>query len=374
MISQIHPDSSIGLKKLTDADLGIGTSHQTHIGLFEETFNFIDDNHESISSQLIYSNNSYEVLAFFDYIKNPNGTYRSPKIRKGKNEELYINNKKLNSVVREIRTIANKEKDLEWYLLWFGLDTKELIFFLFNDSSHEFLELKNELRYVGKNIIFTQKHTSFDYLVKYLNSKFENLNISYFQELEQSVLSGVDKVKSRIVKAPGDLEKTRKRTKETGELGERILNEYFVIEKAKKRIYDFEWANNNNKESGEPYDFKIIRNDRKIIYVDAKSTRFDEANQPVHISANELKFIRENQEAYHIYRLYSIYDIPSMIICENIYKVAEIFLPHFELFKSSLKKEHKRLSVSGTSLSIPVDADFLNFSDGFIFPFQMNQT
>ena len=33
MISQIHPDSSIGLKKLTDADLGIGTSHQTHIGL-----------------------------------------------------------------------------------------------------------------------------------------------------------------------------------------------------------------------------------------------------------------------------------------------------------------------------------------------------
>ena len=118
------------------------------------------------------------MLAFFDYIKNPDGTYRSPKIRKGKNEELNINNQKLNSVVREIRTITNKEKDLEWYLLWFGLDTKELIFFLFNDSSHEFLELKNELRYVGKNIIFTQKHTSFDYLVKYLNSKFENLNIS----------------------------------------------------------------------------------------------------------------------------------------------------------------------------------------------------
>ena len=35
MFFKINAECHIGFKKLTAADLGIGTSHQTHIGLYE---------------------------------------------------------------------------------------------------------------------------------------------------------------------------------------------------------------------------------------------------------------------------------------------------------------------------------------------------
>ena len=40
MFFKINAECHIGFKKLTAADLGIGTSHQTHIGLYEGVLNF----------------------------------------------------------------------------------------------------------------------------------------------------------------------------------------------------------------------------------------------------------------------------------------------------------------------------------------------
>lgn len=39
MFFKINAECHIGFKKLTAADLGIGTSHQTHIGLYEGVLN-----------------------------------------------------------------------------------------------------------------------------------------------------------------------------------------------------------------------------------------------------------------------------------------------------------------------------------------------
>ena len=171
MISQIHPDSSIGLKKLTDADLGIGTSHQTHIGLFGETFNFIDDNHESISSQLIYSNNSYEVLAFFDYIKNPDGTYRSPKIRKGSERELIVDGVEINSVVRELRDVIYKtDTRKNWYLIWYVNEDEHLVFVLFEFRSKLFDLLSSKLGGIGSRHQFDSNSVNYDRVINCLKS------------------------------------------------------------------------------------------------------------------------------------------------------------------------------------------------------------
>jgi hypothetical protein len=37
----IHQESKVAYKKLSSPDLGLGTSHQTHIGLYDDTLIFL---------------------------------------------------------------------------------------------------------------------------------------------------------------------------------------------------------------------------------------------------------------------------------------------------------------------------------------------
>jgi len=67
MFYNLHRDAIIGYKKLSDADLGISnTSHQTHIGLYGDTLNFISNYYQESSAQLIFDNiiSLSEVLKF----------------------------------------------------------------------------------------------------------------------------------------------------------------------------------------------------------------------------------------------------------------------------------------------------------------------
>lgn len=80
---EIGNDVEIGYKQLSAADLGLGNSHQTHIGLFESTFKFLNQKPFSTPAKLIYEKTVQELLCLVDFIRNPNGTYRSPKIREG---------------------------------------------------------------------------------------------------------------------------------------------------------------------------------------------------------------------------------------------------------------------------------------------------
>lgn len=135
-----HRKAIIGLKKLSLADLGISDkSHQTHIGLFENSLTCIDNLHLIDLCYLVTETQTKKVLCLLDYIENQDGTFRSPKIRKGANEELIFQGQELNSLVREIRTIV-KEKDhcKDWYLLWFASDNQHIVFVLFEFKSELF--------------------------------------------------------------------------------------------------------------------------------------------------------------------------------------------------------------------------------------------
>ena len=55
MFFTIHNEQKIGYKCLTDADLGRRhTSHQTHIGLFDDVLTFLPNNAELDDAMLIY--------------------------------------------------------------------------------------------------------------------------------------------------------------------------------------------------------------------------------------------------------------------------------------------------------------------------------
>jgi len=132
-----HNNAVIGIKKLSLADLGASEkSNQTHIGLFENTLTSIDDLHLIDFCYLVTEKESKKLLCLLDYIENPDGTFRSPKIRKGANNELIFDGGEMNSLVREIRRIvAENNGDRDWYLLWFATDNQHLVFILFEFRS-----------------------------------------------------------------------------------------------------------------------------------------------------------------------------------------------------------------------------------------------
>lgn len=83
MFTFFNIEKRIGLKKLSGADLGTSsTSNQTHIGLFNEVLTFLDDS-TSTTAMLIHNSYCQILDCFFDRIENPDGTFRSPKIRMG---------------------------------------------------------------------------------------------------------------------------------------------------------------------------------------------------------------------------------------------------------------------------------------------------
>jgi hypothetical protein len=357
MINQVHPNCRIGIKKLSDADLGTSiTSNQTHIGLFDGTLDFIDIEHQIISSQLIYSNRVIELLSLLDFIENPDGSFRSPKIRKGHENELEINHIRVNSVVREIRDIVTTSNS-NWYLLWFGLENNELIFFLFNETSTDFQEIERITGRIGTRKQIDNTSSEFNSLITYLNNKVDSVNLEYYEELEIASQTGTEKTTKRLVPRVRDIEKANQLFKETGMKGEELLYQYLELQKTNNFIRDFKWLN-QSKETGMPYDFEIIENDRTLKFSDAKATRY-KFEQPIILSSGELKFIEENKDNYLIHRLYSIAEEPKMRVCDNIHTISDIFIPNYNTFNSSLNAE--RLSIQGVKLAVPTNLDLLNF-------------
>jgi hypothetical protein len=160
---QPHKNAVIGIKKLSLADLGISEeSNQTHIGLFEYTLACIDDLHLIDLCYLVAEKETKKLLCLLDYIENPDGTFRSPKIRKGTNEELTFKGKKVNSVVREIRKIAIETDVInDWYLLWFASDNQFLIFYLFKFRSELFDQLSAKIDGIKQRHQYSSKDEAF---------------------------------------------------------------------------------------------------------------------------------------------------------------------------------------------------------------------
>lgn len=310
MFFKIHNEKIIGYKALTDADLGRrSSSHQTHIGLFDDVLRFLPNKKEvaETDSMLIYENTCNLLSVSFGRIENSDGSFRSPKIRIGERNAV--------SIVSAIRNITSQyDNSYVWFLFWFGLESEQVVFFLFNNKSSTFQDIKNlgiKLKPNVRNRL-TEATPEFSKIINYLEKIVNNVNESAMKELEIFSQTG-DSIKYRKY----DLERANKFFAKIGRDGEERVARFLEKKKQQGEIINYTWLN-EEEETFSPYDMTIQELDGNIIYLDVKSTNF-EFEQKIVFSNQELDFISSlTSYQFHIYRVYNLSENNiSLRICKN---------------------------------------------------------
>lgn len=351
MFFKLHSERKIGFKKLTKADLGLSISHQTHIGLYDKILTYLGDKEIDEKALLIYNGSIDIVDCYFDRIKNPNGTYRSPKIRKGDNNSV--------SIVTIIRNEAKRYgQTYNWYLVWFGLEHGEMVFYFFNNHSSDFNEVSKIIDLTNENCggRIDNHSVQFNQLLEYLELKVNKSGESIIAELEIESQIGSEK-KYKVF----DLEAANTHFQLTGKKGEEEVAKYLEYLKNRKQILEYNWFNKSRK-TGLPYDFSLQTKKQNIIYIDVKSTNF-KFEQPLIFSNNEIDFIC-NTVNYNIYRVYNLSTqngFPKLKICENGMDLAKKINPYIYSLNDSLKKE--QVSLQMAKIAINPTNNIFNFKE-----------
>ncbi|MBE6443703.1 MAG: DUF3883 domain-containing protein [Alphaproteobacteria bacterium] len=320
---KLHKEQIIGYKSLTDADLGLSSSsHQTHIGLFDDVLTFLP-NRASIDdcAMFIYQKNVELLSLNFDRIQNPNGTFRSPKIKTGGRDTV--------SIVSAIRDIVKQSnKQLIWYLFWFGLESEQVVFWLFNNESEAYLKIKELGLALNTNSKgrLTISDNTFKQILVYIE---QNIDISAQDILKDLEIEAQTCGKLLTKIRTYDIEKARAIFASIGKQGEEYINNYFDKLMFEKRIKNFCWEN-KSLESGKPFDFYYQDLSDNIIYLDVKTTKFD-FEQRIIYSDKEINFaVSCPKRSYNIYRVYNITDDNANLrICEDC-------LEHFNLMNNNI--------------------------------------
>lgn len=338
MIFELHDESKIGYKILSEADLGLKkSSHQTHIGLSEQVLSYLSDREEvSENSIFIYEDKLDYIDAYFDRIQCPNGSFRSPKIRVGERGCV--------SVVSTIRGIVKNHSDCRWYLVWFGLKSEKIVFFLFNDQSEDYKKILDIGLMIGSKGTKTLdiNNPIFKTLVNYLENKMNTNGIEVLKELEVS--SQIQEIDSEKKFRRYDIDIANQRFKDVGKMGECLVAKYLSDKVSNGSLTSFTWYNENN-ESGLPYDFSFQDNNENIYYLDVKTTGFD-FNQQMIFSSQEIEFISQSNNNYCIYRVYKDESEKYYLrICDNCRELSK------EIFE---KTENYKVDLSGLFVSLKV--------------------
>lgn len=354
MFFKLHSEGKIGYKQLTEADLGRTQGNTTHIGLFGDILTFLPDKDVEDEAMFLYNNKSDRLGFSFDRIGRKNGDFNSPKIKKG--------GKNVVSVVTVVRDTTNKNIDnRRWFLIWFGLESEEVVFYLMHNESEDYKEL-SEVIDLSNNMVKgrTEKwDLQWPQLIRYLEKYVNRNNVEYIKELETTSQVGSQGRRPR----PFDLEKANNLFKQTGRQGEELIAKYLDLLLTKKQIFNYSWFNSIT-ESGLPYDFTIQMNSQNIIYVDVKSTLY-KFEQPLIFSNQELEFITQTPN-YNIFRVYNLMDeaTPTLRICENSNDFASTINPQISTFRANVES----LDVALQSVKISV----LPIIEKFTFQLEIN--
>ena len=337
MFFKLHKEGKIGFKQLTEADLGRTVGNTTHIGLFGDILTFLPDRDYEEDAMFLYQKKSESLLFSFDRINRSSGRFDAPKIKTGGRNVI--------SVVTKIKDITKNPIDSKrWFLIWFGLESEEVVAFLFNDSSEEFSYLKSRIDLSRNNAKGRMNlgNPNFEKLLHYLENYVNENNIEYIRELE--IISQTKDFQNSSKKyKPIDIERANELFNLIGRKGEQVINDFLNHLKSKGQISNFFWYN-EERESGLPYDFHLQTLDQNTIYIDVKSTNY-KFEQPLIFSNQEIEFICEIPN-YNIYRVFDLSDgsaIPKLKICENSKSLALQINPHLAELKSSLQSQNVSL-------------------------------
>lgn len=319
-------EKRIGLKKLTNADLGTSsTSRQTHIGLYNDVLQFLEDNAVT-TAMLIYDNYCQILDCYFDRIENPDGTFRSPKIRSGNRNE--------DSIVSKIREFASTDTSAEWYLLWSGLENQDLVFWLINNKSDDFNIIKGLIG--SKTRIISDDDMAYATLRNIMVNRINQSSIDIQKDIEIISQTGVPSKKYK----PFDLEKAKRNIANIGKKGEELVNDYLERLKSINEIETFEWLN-KSRESGLPYDF-ILNQEH---YIDVKSTRFD-FSQNIVFSNQEVGFINQLEPnfTYSVYRVFDITETNANL------KICTQCMPYIQKINTDVQTFNDSIAQNKTTL------------------------
>lgn len=349
---ELHDEKIIGYKKLTNADLGLCGSHQTHIGLLDGIFTFLTDSAIEESSILIYENDCQILDVYFDRITRKNGTIECPKIRKGGHNII--------SMVTVIRDIVrqNIENYKNWYLIWFGLKSKQLVFMLLHENSTGYNDLKKYgLKFSKKSYRITAETYEYNKLSTYIENFLNTSSKKIIKELEiETQIPGKLITENKIRKY--DVQKAKSIFTEIGQRGEEFIAEYFDKLQFKKQIKKYTWANSSS-ESGFPYDFWYQDMLDNVIYLDVKTTKFN-FEQKIIYSDKEINFaLSRPRNYYNIYRVYDLTDNNANLrICKDC-------MSHFNLINKNIltfQKSIENINTNIQSISVAFEPTINNLS------------
>jgi len=326
----------IGIKLLSRADLGLSvTSHQTHIGLYQDILQYLG-NQVVTSAMFIYEKQCEILDCYFDRIENPDGSFRSPKIRVGDRDR---------SVAGKIRHITSERPQSTWFLVWSALDNGNLVFWLIEESSSDYSFIK-DLTNAGANILY-DTDSSYDDLRNVLIKRTNDLSLPIQKDIEIAAQTGITRKGYKRI----DLEKALRRLTETGKRGETLVNEYLKKLSHKQSIKSFEWLN-KSRELGLPYDFIINISSDLNMYIDVKSTAYD-FSQRIIFSNHEIRFVKHscNDDNYSVYRVFDMDDKgASLRICRQCLPYMNNMEQNINYFTTALK--HNETLLMNMSLAV----------------------
>lgn len=297
MLFEIHSEGKIAFKRLSDADLKRSPlSHQTHIGLSNDSLTFMQDNKKEYKAMLIYNSYCDIINCEVGKILRKSGKWDAPNIKTGSPNG--------DSVVRKIRDFAKDKDNVPFYLLWFGLDSGTPVFWLISEDSYDYGVLNQYCHFDSLGAteirIVHVGGVHFSYILGFVRMRLENVSVNLQKDLELTAEIESDNPKFK----DSDVKKAKSYIQDLGRKGEEFVNEFLDKEKFEKRVTDYEWANKSS-EVGKPFDFHIHYSSGQEQWMDVKTTEH-EFEQAIIVSKNEIRFIagKKNPE-YSIYRVYS---------------------------------------------------------------------
>lgn len=348
---RLNSEKKIGFKKLSSADLGLSaTSHQTHIGLYDNMLCFLPDSHIEKAAILIYDDFCDILSCEYGKINRKNGKIDAPKVQSG--------NRSQNTIVRKIRTFAKAKPNLDWFLVWFGTDSDELVFWLISSDSPDFIFVQSTLDVYG---VYDESSPSIREIVTFLENKINGVSDNILKDLE--IVSQVGDYKNKYKAI--DLERAAKCCKEVGRRGEELIAEYLEREMIKRDITNYVWEN-RSRELGKPFDFIIDPNLPTQKFVDVKSTRFD-FSQDIVFSENEISFISElcNDKRYSAFRVFDIYEEQKkLIVCNNCLRYLNRINSKIDVFHKDLAR--RKAYTKSLSIAVKPNICFKQINDVII--------
>ena len=350
---RLHPENRIGYKKLSDADLGLSTkSHQTHFGLFDDILTFLPNSIDIPDAIFLFEDEHIKVNVSFDRIMNPDGSYRSPKIKKGASSQT--------SLLSLIRNHAqNASADFEWFLFWFGLENEQPVFFLVRSGSEDYVELlKNGIDLTVRRGRITDSDYQFDSLLRMLETKINLMRISEAKKLELEILSG--NVPDFSKYRPKDYDAARLQCAEIGRKGEEIVDQYLSSLVDEGKLKSYTWMN-KIAESYYPYDFEYVADvGSEKCFIEVKTTGYS-FNQHMIFSGQEIGFGSTNRNCYDIFRIYKSESGQFLMrVCKKVDKLFDSLKDELMLFEDNTIPY---AGVQSVKLSVDPENEDLDFGN-----------